>query len=138
MPSREKERRACARFVVFGATVTYSGKTGLLARKIVEDERRPVVNMSRGGLLFLSQQNIKPDAGLTITLRDAGDQVVCALKARVIWTSPSFGESYPYKVAVQFAPYGSGADCNPPEDLEKIKELEATHLPATPHREPRS
>ena len=122
------ERRTCARFSVFGATVTYTGEAGLLGRKITEDERRPVINMSRGGLLFLSDQNLKSGVKLTVCLRDAEEEIICELQCKVVWTSPSFGESYPFKIAVQFAPYGSAASSNPQECLQKIKELEATHL----------
>ena len=118
-----KERRACERFVVSGATVHFR-EEGFLFSGNYSKEAFPTVDMSRGGLRFLSNVPLKIAARVTLKVVIPGREVPLRLKGRVRWTSTNPGKSYKYQTGVQFAPYGGNRGDNDHSTLQDIIALE--------------
>ncbi len=65
MAENEIERRTCIRFKIPGATVNYQRKS-LLPKPGFVEEFCPIMDISRGGIRFLTQKVIKPDTEVTL------------------------------------------------------------------------
>jgi Tfp pilus assembly protein PilZ len=123
MSENEIERRSCIRFKIPGATASYQRKTFLPKPGFIE-EFCPVIDISRGGLRFLTQKPLKPGTEVTLKISVPGERVPLNLKGGVKWSSPGEGKSYAFQVGVQFYPYGEARDQNYPGNLVKIIALE--------------
>jgi PilZ domain len=123
MADTTKERRACERFVIAGATVHFREEGFLFSGKYHE-EAFPAVDISRGGLRFLSNFPLKIAARVTLKVMIPGREDPLLLKGRVRWTSTNPGKSYKYQTGVQFAPYGSNRGDNDPATPQDIIALE--------------
>ena len=118
------ERRACPRFVVAGATLTWrdeadAGRGG---------SQCAVGDLSRGGARFVTPG--PAPAGTPVELRldlpDASDVLV--LRGRIVWTRLTSGQFH--DVGVEFAPYGDAAASNPASALERLARLETAAIAA--------
>ena len=123
MSENEVERRTCIRFKIPGATVNYQRKS-LFPKPGFVEEFCPVLDISRGGVRFLTQKVIKPDTAVTLRISVPGERIPFSLKGIVKWSSPSEGKSYQFQVGVQFNPYGMDKDQNLPQTMVKIMALE--------------
>lgn len=123
MRENEHERRSCVRFKIPGATVDYQKKT-LLPRPGFIEEFCPVIDISRGGIRFLTQKPIKPDTEVTVRISVPGERIPFTMKGIVKWSSQSEGKTYQYQAGVQFHPYGDKKDENLPQNMVKIMALE--------------
>ena len=123
MADTAKERRACERFVIPGAIVHYREEGFLFSGKYSEDAF-PVVDISRGGLRFLSNFAPKIAAKVALKVIFPGREAPLLLKGRVRWTSTNPGKSYKYQTGVQFAPYGGNRGDNDHSTLQEIIALE--------------
>ena len=123
MSENEVERRTCLRFKIPGATVNYQRKS-LFSKPGFVEEFCPVLDISRGGVRFLTQKVIKPDTQVTLRISVPGERIPFSLKGVVKWSSPSEGKSYQFQVGVQFNPYGMDKDQNLPQTMVKIMALE--------------
>jgi len=123
MPENEIERRTCIRFKIPGATVNYQRKS-LFPKPGFAEEFCPVLDISRGGVRFLTQKVLKPDTEVTLRISVPGERIPFSLKGIVKWSSPSEGKSYQFQVGVQFNPYGMDKDQNLPQTMVKIMALE--------------
>jgi len=123
MSKNEVERRTCIRFKIPGATVNYQRKS-LFPKPSFVEEFCPVLDISRGGVRFLTQKVIKPDTAVTLRISVPGERIPFSLKGIVKWSSPSEGKSYQFQVGVQFNPYGMDKDQNLPQTMVKIMALE--------------
>lgn len=123
MAENEIERRTCIRFKIPGATVNYQRKS-LFPRSGFIEEFCPVLDISRGGVRFLTQKVLKPDTEVTLRISVPGERIPFSLKGVVKWSSPSEGKSYQFQVGVQFNPYGMDKDQNLPQTMVKIMALE--------------
>jgi len=129
MEERGLERRACQRFKIPGATASYAkGKFGLSKKGEFIEEFCPVVDISRGGIQFLTLKPLKNNAKLTLKIAIPGERVPLTLKGEVRWSAPNPGKSYKYQVGIQFYPYGEKEDQNYPGNLVKIIALEQKFL----------
>lgn len=124
MVFKEKEKRTCFRFEIPGATLSYK-KTGFFSTSpYYEDEDCPILDLSLGGLRFLTQKNLKVNTKLSIKVSYHEKDGSFHLGGKVKWTISNPGFSYKYQVGVQFNPYGDREGLNSPEEFAKIKTLE--------------
>lgn len=119
-----KEKRTCHRFKIPGATLSYK-KTGFISTSPnYEDEYCPILDLSLGGLRFLTQKNLKVNSKLSMKVSYHENGGSFYLSGKVQWTISNPGFSYKYQVGVQFNPYGDREGLNSPEEYAKIKTLE--------------
>ncbi|MBU0994486.1 MAG: PilZ domain-containing protein [Proteobacteria bacterium] len=130
------EKRKCERFVIPGATLNYKKKRLLFNKETDDEEICPVLNMSLGGLSFLSQKSIDPGSAVTIKLflPDKEEKPI-VIRGKVNRSSLSFGKSYRFMHGVFFAPYGEKKNHNEVSLLEKLKTLEETFKSKTQHEQ---
>ncbi|MFW6159663.1 MAG: PilZ domain-containing protein [Acidobacteriota bacterium] len=123
------ERRACIRFEIPGAAVSYKKKGFLLSSKSYGEEFCPVLDISRGGLRFLALKPLKINTPVTMKISIPGERIPLLLKGKVRWSGPHVGKNYKYQIGVQFNPYGQKKDQNYPGNLVKIIALEQKFSP---------
>jgi hypothetical protein len=136
MGVKEVERRLCQRFKIPGATVSYRIARLFAAKAGTDEEFCPVLDLSRGGIRFLTQKPLKFKSKVTIQLSVPGERVPIDLKGRVRWSTFNAGKSYKYQAGVQLNPYGLEKDQNVPQTLTRIVALETrfvdSEAPAAP------
>jgi hypothetical protein len=118
------ERRLCQRFKIPGATVSYRKEKLLSPKTKIDEEFCPVLDLSRGGIRFLSQKPLKFKSKISLQLSIPGERIPLDLKGRVRWSTFNAGKSYKYQAGVQFNPYGMEKNQNAPQTLTKIVALE--------------
>ena len=116
------DRRRYPRFQVPGATVSYK-LHGFSHRPF--DEICPVLNLSKGGLGFQTNRQVKPGQQLTLILTSKAAPI--HLQAQVVYCKPHPVMGHPYHVGVAFAPFGAGTGLNSHEALEALDQLEKTY-----------
>lgn len=119
-----EEKRLCQRFQIPGATVSYRKERWFSPKKDFDDEFCPLQNISRGGLSFSCRNQLKPGTALTIQISIPGEMVPLSQTGEVRWSARQDNQAYPYKVGVQFHPYGNQKGQNYPGNLVKIIALE--------------
>jgi Tfp pilus assembly protein PilZ len=126
------EKRACPRFVVPGAVVSY-GRIRLFGRRTGWLERSCLaVDLSRGGIRFLTRESPSIGAKLFIQLTWPDEREPLDLRGTVRWMAEYPGEAFRFYVGVQFHPYGEGQKYNPVQNLDRIIGLENRHLKQPP------
>jgi Tfp pilus assembly protein PilZ len=124
------ERRTCIRFEIPGATLSYKQKRPLLTKSANGEEFCPIIDLSRGGLRFLSQEELKIGNPVTLKVAVPGERIPLELQGQVRWVAPNAGMSYKYQIGVQFNPYGEKKGQNYPGALVKIIALEQKFAPS--------
>lgn len=124
MADKSMERRLCQRFKINGATVAYRRDRLFAVKAAVDEEFCPVLDLSRGGVRFLTQKPLKFKSRISIQLSIPGERVPLELKGRVRWSTFNAGQSYKYQAGVQLNPYGLEKGQNHPQALTKIVGLE--------------
>jgi hypothetical protein len=124
MAEKGIERRLCQRFKIPGATVSYRKDKLFKSKAKIDEEFCPVIDLSRGGVRFLTQKPLKFKSKIALQLSIPGERVPLDLKGRVRWSNFNAGKSYRYQAGVQFNPYGLERDQNIPQALTKIVALE--------------
>jgi len=128
------EKRACPRFGIPGALIEY-GKLKAFGRQSVSLEKAcPVVDLSRGGVRFLTRESPHLGAKLFIELALPGEGKPLLFHGTVRWMAEYSGDKFHYSVGIQFHPYGQGKRFNAPENLNRLSHLENKFLNAP--REP--
>jgi Tfp pilus assembly protein PilZ len=139
MGDKSVERRLRQRFKIPGATVSYRKKRLFSSKSRTEEEFCPVLDLSRGGVRFLTQKPLKFKSKISLQLSIPGERVPLDLKGRVRWSTFNAGKSYKYQAGVQFNPYGLEKDQNVPQTLTKIVALEQKFVePETPAGPPKT
>ena len=125
--NRGFEARECSRFQIPDASILWS-TTRLADTQSYTGERFPLYDISRGGLRFLCMEKLKKGTKIYIyiTIPDLNEEL--ALSGTVRWIGPNPNNSYTFQVGVQFLPYGHSKSLNPPQYLEKIKQLERIYV----------
>jgi Tfp pilus assembly protein PilZ len=123
------ERRTCIRFEIPGATLSYKQKRPLLTKSAYEEEFCPIIDLSRGGLRFLSKEEQKIGNPVTLKISIPGERIPLELTGHIRWSSPHTGGDYKYQIGVQFNPYGEKKGQNYPGSLVKIIALEQKFAP---------
>jgi hypothetical protein len=124
------ERRTCIRFEIPGSTVSYKLKKHLLTKPSLGEEFCPASDLSRGGLRFLSQEELKIGTAIILKISIPGERIPLELQGQVRWVAPDGGTSYKYQIGVQFSPYGEKKGQNYPGSLVKIIALEQKFAPS--------
>ena len=124
------ERRTCIRFEIPGATISYKLKRPLLSKASFEEEFCPTIDLSRGGLRFLTQEEMKNGTQIMLKISIPGERIPLELHGLVRWVAPQVGMSYKYQIGVQFSPYGEKKGQNYPGSLVKIIALEQKFSPS--------
>ncbi len=118
------EKRACPRFNIPGAMVSY-GKIRLFGRRSHWLERSClVIDLSRGGIRFLTRESPALGSKLFIELTWPEEKDSLLLLGTVRWMAEYPGDQFRCYVGVQFQPYGQGKKFNPVEILDRIIGLE--------------
>ncbi|MFO7865895.1 MAG: PilZ domain-containing protein [Candidatus Aminicenantes bacterium] len=120
------EKRSCVRFKIPGATVSYKTEKFFSAAQNQDygEEFSPLLDISRGGILFICQQKLKPDSRLYLKISIPGERFPLKLKGIIRRVTPNPGKSYKYQIGIQFLPYGEKKDQNYLGNLVKIISLE--------------
>jgi hypothetical protein len=105
-------------------------KKPLLTKTSSGEEFCPVIDLSRGGLRFLSQEELKIGTPTILKISIPGERVQLELHGQVRWVAPNVGMSYKYQIGAQFSPYGEKKGQNYPGSLVKIIALEQKFAPA--------
>lgn len=129
MEDKRIDGRSCLRFEIPGATVNYKKKTLFSLKEKYDEEFCPVLDISRGGLRFLTQKSLKINSKLSLEIALPGEKIPLIQKGRVRWASFNVGKSYKYQIGVQFDPYGEKKSQNYPGNLTKIIALEQKFAP---------
>ena len=124
------ERRTCIRFVIPGATVSYKLKKHLLTKSSFTEEFCPASDLSRGGLRFLSQEELAIGTSILLKISIPGERIPLELQGQVRWVAPSGEENNKFQIGVQFSPYGEKKGQNYPGSLVKIIALEQKFAPS--------
>jgi hypothetical protein len=125
MAEKEMEKRLCQRFRIPGATVSYRILRLFSSGSGTDEEFCPVLDLSRGGVRFLTQKPLKFKSRVRLQVDVPGERVTLDLTGRVRWSTFHAGQSYKYQAGVQFEPYGLEKGRNSPQTLSKIVTLEA-------------
>lgn len=125
MTPQKITKRECERFVVFGATLRYKKEAIILGSEEYSEDLYPILDLSLGGLRFVSQNQLKKGTRITLKLLDPYEKEFLVLKGEVKWGGLHSGQSYPYQIGVQFQPYGQKRGQNPPECRDKLVKLES-------------
>ena len=130
------ERRKAPRFEVDGAQVGYwleqNTRSPLLFWRRTQPPKKfgPIVNLSLGGVRFLSQS--LPAAGSEITLQMLvpGLQKRVLVKGKVAGMVVNPGKSYRYQIRVKFNEYRDppGKKYNPLKYLSRLASIERRYL----------
>lgn len=129
MEDKEMDGRTCLRFEIPGATVNYKKKSLFPSKEKATEEFCPVLDMSRGGLRFLTQKPLKINSRVNLEISLPGEKIPLSQKGRVRWASFHVGKSYKNQIGVQFDPYGEKKSQNYPGNLVKIIALEQKFAP---------
>jgi hypothetical protein len=124
MSDKGIERRVCRRFKIPGSTVSYKRERRLFAPKGFEQEFCPVMDISRGGVRFLTQKPLKYKAKVELQIAIPGERIPLTLRGHVRWSAFNAGKSYKFQTGVQFNAYGEKKGQNYPGSLVKIIALE--------------
>ena len=123
------EKRRCHRFSVPGTTACFKKKGVLHRKEEYPDNICPVLDMSRGGARFLTNDRIKLGLSVKVKLAIPDAKQAPEINAVVRWVSKNREESYRYQTGIAFNAYGDGKKENPTEILSFIKSLESKYLP---------
>jgi len=123
MEKERFEKRVCARFEVPGTTLQFQKRK--LFRNVFSTEICPVLDLSRGGLSFLSRKRFRKKKQLLLRVFFFDEDPPLLLMGRVRWSSRSPGQNSRYKIHLKFLPYGHAPERNDPACLEKIRTLES-------------
>jgi hypothetical protein len=124
MAEKEMEKRLCQRFRIPGATVSYRILRLFASGSGTDEEFCPVLDLSRGGVRFLTQKPLKFKSRVRLQVAVPGERMTLDLTGRVRWSTFHAGQSYKYQAGVQFEPYGLEKGQNAPQTLSKIVTLE--------------
>lgn len=124
MADKGIERRLCQRFKIPGATLSYRRERFLAPEGRFLEEFCPVLDVSRGGVRFLTQKPLKFKSKVVLQISIPGERIPLNLRGRVRWSTFNAGKSYKYQAGVQFNPYGEEKAQNYPGVLVKIIALE--------------
>ena len=119
--------RRCARFVVPGATVSLEmGGLGQRRKDLSSKERSPVVDLSKGGMSFLTDSPPRLSR-VVLLLAYSEEEDPIRLEGRIVYFMPrGAGLSYRYRVGVEFIPFTRRRGHNSLESLGRLERLEMT------------
>lgn len=120
-------KRECVRFSIPGTILYYKKIPRFFGRGKYSEDYYPVLNLSRGGLKFVSDQKLGVGVSLALRIHVPGIDLYPEILARVRWIARNPEPSYRYQTGVSFNSYGTKKNDNPEEVLAFIKALERDH-----------
>ena len=124
-----KERRRFTRFKVPGAKVTYFQKFFFFSSIVYSEEFCPVVDVSRGGIQFLSRRFFKSLKKILMQIYIPEEESCLNLTGRIKWSFFNPFGDYNYQVGIQFEPFVGRKGYNHSQALDKLASLETKFLP---------
>ncbi len=124
-----KERRRYIRFKVPGAKVTYFQKFFFFSSIVYSEEFCPVVDLSRGGIQFLSRRFLKSIKKILMQIYIPEEESYLNLTGRIKWSFFNPFGDYNYQVGIQFEPFVGRRRYNQFQALDKLASLEKKFLP---------
>jgi len=118
------ERRSCIRFQIPGSTVSYKYDKPLPFDTKYIEEFCTLLDISRGGLRFLSRNQIKAQNKVELKILIPGERIPLNLKGIIRWFSSDPDKNDRFQIGVQFNPYGEKKSQNYPGILVKLIALE--------------
>ena len=118
------KKRSCDRFSIPGTVLYYKVMPRFFGEGAYSDNYYPVINMSRGGVLFLCDQGFDAGTELMVKLMIPQNEEEVELLADVRWIAKNPEQSYRYRTGIAFSPYGEGKKKNSLHLLELLKDLE--------------
>lgn len=124
MDPNEKDKRTCKRFSIEGAALSYK-KMKIFPFVSGRGEKNcPILDLSRGGCRFLTQNPIKADTSVFVEIALPEEEEPLFFYGETRWLLPHPGLSYNFEVGIQFNAYGEDGRQNALSNLERIKKLE--------------
>lgn len=120
---RNRERRACRRFAVPGASVSYRVRSRWPLRRRSAETGCVLIDLSRGGAAFVTLRPLRPGTHLDLEIVVPGDAPALQVRGRLVSSWPQ--NSGAHRAGVEFEPYGASAGDTPPAVLTRIAGLEA-------------
>jgi hypothetical protein len=119
--------RKLARFVIPGATLNFRVRGFWHRKGQVSTEKSPVVNISRRGLAFLTDN--PPSANrVTVLVKYAENEDPMSLDGRVVYSLPrGTGLAYRFRVGVEFSPFSPKKGHNSLVSQGLLEYLEKIH-----------
>ena len=96
--------------------------------KDAHDDICPVVDLSKGGLCFLTNKTVKEEKDISIFLRTSNNEDPIPIEGKVMYMMRNTGVSYQYRIGVQFKPFGKKEGFNSLEHLKRLDELEKNYV----------
>jgi len=122
------KKRKCARFTIPGTTLYYKKKGFFSNRKKYSHNYFPVLDLSKGGASFLTNQRIKIGASIIVKLSIPGVDSPLEILSVIKWVSRNREESYIYQTGIAFNAYGEKKNQNSPKILEVLTNLELNNI----------
>lgn len=118
--------RKSARFSVPGATISFD--QGFLGhRRQFASERSPVLDLSKGGISFLTNRPPK-STRVSLLLSYSENEEPIRLEGRIVYfVTRGTRFSHRFRVGVAFAPFSPRKGHNSPETLNLLDKLEKTY-----------
>jgi Tfp pilus assembly protein PilZ len=113
MKQEGQDKRSNTRFPIRGATLQYKKNKTCL-----------IVNISRGGINFLSQEPLPVNNPITMKVTVPGQTSPLNLKGLICWCLPDPGRSDEYQIGAQFLAFENKRGSNDPRLLEKLAKME--------------
>ena len=123
-------RRTTRRFEIPGAVLTYDVGNNSLPAASSEKTICHLIDISRGGLRFLSRQKLETTSPIQVKVTIPGGHIPLIFKGHVRWSSPQTGDHANYQTGVEFNSYGEDQDQNFPGTLIKVVALEQRYRSA--------
>ena len=118
------KKRKCTRFTIPGTTLYYKKKKRFFNNPEYSQDYFPVIDISKGGASFLTDQRIKPGSPIVIKLTipdiDSPLEIICTTR----WIAKNREESYRFQTGLSFNTYGDNKNQNRPEILDTLNNLE--------------
>jgi hypothetical protein len=124
MSEGKLEKRACGRFRIPGATVRTKRVRSLFRKERYGSDSCPLLDLSRGGVRFLTSERLKLDTPIILQIFVPGEDEPLVLRGHVRWFTTHNDPVLRYQFGVQLAPYGDKADYNPQAALDRVIALE--------------
>ena len=118
------EKRTCHRFEVPNSALEYK-RIGLIRQHKYEPTVR-LYNISKGGLSFAVDDILKKGKTIIIKIIIPHEEPL-ELLAKVRWQRDS-SDGYSLATGVSYMPFGKGANMNPQESLDRLRELDKKYV----------
>jgi hypothetical protein len=133
MAKVDLKRRACQRFYVPGASLSYRIHRFLLHDKDCSKDFCPALALAKGGVGFLTNHQLGRRRRLSMLLTFSAEEEPIRLEGRVVYCIPAPVTSHRYQVGVAFAPFSPEKGHNSLEALRTLERLEKIYgTPGTP------